>query len=167
LNRLDNKSIEYKGFPFEKLFISQTGDTDIQQKDLNNEGYFVVSSGEKNNGIIGKTTVNAKITDKNTITIDMFGFANFRDFKYKMVTHARVFSIAYKDRKLSIEEGLYFVSHMRFLREVFSYSDMASWEKLKKKELYLPVDKNGNIDFDFINNIIRAKQKIILNDLKI
>ena len=74
-------TIKYKKFPFSKLFISSNGDTDIQQKDINGKGYIVISSGENNNGIIGKTDVPAKILEKNTITIDMFGNVNFRDFE--------------------------------------------------------------------------------------
>ena len=162
----ENNRIKYKSFKFDDIFYSISGDTDIQQKNINGKGYLVISSGEKNNGIIGKTDVKAKIIDSNTITVDMFGYVKFRDFKYKMVTHARVFALKFKNKELSVEEGLYIVAHMAFLKEIFSYSDMASWEKLKNREIILPV-KNDLIDLDYMNNIVKAKQKFVLNNLSI
>ena len=156
--------IKYDKFKMEKLFISENGNVDIQQKHINNKGIYVVSSGEQNNGIIGKTDLEAKIFNKNTITIDMFGNVNLRDFEYKMVTHARVFNIMYKDKKLTSEEGLYFSACLRYFNEVFSYSDMASWNKSKNKDIVLPVNEDGTIDFDFINNFIKILEKIVLKN---
>lgn len=37
-----------------------------------------------NHGIIGKTDKKAKVIDKNTITVDMFGNAFYRDTDYKI-----------------------------------------------------------------------------------
>ena len=156
------KTCKYK---VSELFVAENGDYDIQQKHINGCGYYVVSSGEQNSGIIGKTDIRAKILDKNTITIDMFGNANFRDFEYKMVTHARVFSLKLKDRKLTKEEGLYFTTIFNKLKKIFSYSEMASWNKIKNMEIELPVLNDNTIDYDFINKYIKAQEKLSIKKL--
>ena len=162
INKITNGLVKYKEFRIggEKgLFSSQTGNFDIQKIHINDIGNFVVSSGEQNNGIIGKTDVDAKIIKENTITVDMFGNVFFRDHKYKMVTHARVFSLEYNNGEISREVGMYFVALMKYFRKKFSYSDMASYEKIKNIEISLPITPNGNIDFDFMEKYIRAIEK--------
>lgn len=156
------KTCKYK---ISELFIAENGDYDIQQKHINGCGYYVVSSGEQNSGIIGKTDIKAKILNRNTITIDMFGNANFRDFEYKMVTHARVFSLKLKDRELTKEEGLYFTTIFNKLKKIFSYSEMASWNKIKNMEIELPVLNNNTIDYNFINKYIKAQEKLSIKKL--
>ncbi|UWV79080.1 restriction endonuclease subunit S [Mycoplasmopsis felis] len=55
------------------LFESENGDFDIQKSHINNNGYFVITSGLMNNGILGKSDVLSKIFREQTITVDMFG----------------------------------------------------------------------------------------------
>lgn len=147
------------------LFSSQTGDFDIQKKHINNKGIFVVSSGEQNNGIIGKTDVDAKIINENTITVDMFGNVFFRDHKYRMVTHARVFSLEFKNRKISKEVGLYFVAQMKYFNKKFAYDNMASFEKIKNIKISLPITENGDIDFEFMETYISELERERISEL--
>ena len=81
------KAWAYKDFKIEDLFSAQTGDTDLQQKDINGRGTLFVNSGVEGLGIKGKTDREAKVFDSNTITIDFWGNAYYRDFEYKMATH--------------------------------------------------------------------------------
>lgn len=150
---------KFKEYKIGSIFEAQNGNFDIQQKHINNQGCYVVSSGEQNMGIIGKTDVDAKIFEKNTITIDMFGNSYFRDFNYKMVTHARVFSLKYKFKELTRREGMYFVSQFSYLKKVFSYSNMASFAKIKDRTIKLPTSKEEKIDFYFMNEYIRELEE--------
>ncbi|MBQ2395977.1 MAG: restriction endonuclease subunit S [Bacteroidales bacterium] len=147
------------------LFSSQTGDFDIQKKHINNKGILVVSSGEQNNGIIGKTDVDAKIINENTITVDMFGNVFFRDHKYRMVTHARVFSLEFKNRKISKKVGLYFVAQMKYFNKKFAYDNMASFEKIKNIKISLPITENGDIDFEFMETYISELERERISEL--
>ena len=110
-------------------------------------------------GVIGKSNIKAKIFSKNTITIDMFGYAYFRNYQYKMVTHARVFSIKYKDKDLTEEEGLYLVSQLKYFRNIYSYNNMASWNKVKDLQIKLPVDNDNKINYGYMNDSIKAIEK--------
>ena len=114
----------FKEYKIGDLFISSNGDTDIQQTDINGLGEYVVSSGESNAGVIGKTNRKARIFEANTITVDMFGFVQYRSYPYKMVTHARVFSLK-PQIKFDEKIGLYIVALMHCFRKMFSYSEAA------------------------------------------
>ena len=134
---------EGREFIFSDLFTSQTGDTDIQKKDINGNGCYVVSAGLSNHGIIGKTDREAKVIDKNTITVDMFGNAFYRDTDYKMVTHARVFALSPKF-EMTESSGLYMTSCMSYLTKKFAYSNMCSWNKIQNLPLCLPIQTDDS-----------------------
>ncbi len=134
------------------MFDSSNGDSDIKKGHINNLGAYVITAGLTNNGILGKTDVKARLFDKGTLTIDMFGFAFYRQFAYKLVTHARVFSLIPKLR-ISANQGLFLASSFHFLRKEFGYENMCSWVKIKNKRIQLPT-KNGKIDFDFMESFI-------------
>ena len=172
---------EGREFIFSDLFTSQTGDTDIQKKDINGKGCYVVSAGLSNHGIIGKTDREAKVIDENTITVDMFGNAFYRDTEYKMVTHARVFALSPKF-EMTESSGLYMTSCMSYLTKKFAYSNMCSWNKIQDLPLCLPIqtDDSGKPvidagktyspkgyipDWDYMEKYIKATEKEIIKEV--
>lgn len=172
---------EGREFIFSDLFTSQTGDTDIQKKDINGKGCYVVSAGLSNHGIIGKTDRESKIIDKNTITVDMFGNAFYRDTEYKMVTHARVFALSPKF-KMTESSGLYMTSCMSYLTKKFAYSNMCSWNKIQDLPICLPIqtDDSGKPvidagktyspkgyipDWEYMERYIKATEKEIIKEV--
>ena len=149
-----------------ELFTSENGNIDIQQKHINGKGEYVVSSGDQNAGLIGRSDINAKIFAPNTITVDMFGAVNYRPYKYKLVTHARVFSLSYKFTKFTELSSLYLVAMMKYFREKFSYSNMASWKKIKHLTISLPTTSNGEIAFDHMESVIRELEEERIRELE-
>lgn len=144
--------MEWGEYRLGDLFESSNGDFDIQKTHINGKGDFVITSGLGNNGVLGKSNIPARIFSKGTITVDMFGNVFYRQYDYKMVTHARVFSIKlYKE--LSVREGIFLSNSLFFLSKVFSYENMCSWEKIKDMAIQLPT-RNGDIDFDFMETFI-------------
>ena len=147
------------------MFSSITGDVDLQKDHINGKGEYVITAGVTDNGILGKTDVNARKVKKNTITVDMFGNSVWRDFNYKLVTHARVFSLIYKAKELTDNEGLFFASILSKILEGFSYSNMCSWNKIQNSEIRLPVTLNGEIVYDLMDKYIRAVEKLVIKDV--
>ncbi len=96
--------------------------------------------------------------------MDMFGFAFYRQFKYKMVTHARVFSLKPKFN-ISKRQGLFLVNSFCFMNKKFGYENMCSWEKIKFEQIQLPV-KNNEIDFDFMESFIEELEAKYVADLE-
>lgn len=155
-----------QNFRLGDLFEGQTGDVDLQQSDINGLGEYFINSGVQDCGIKGRTSRKAKIFESNTITIDFFGNANYRSFKYKMATHNHVFSLS-GDVLKNENVGLYIVSQLSYLRNVFSYNNMGTWPKIKQQVVSLPIDKDGNIDYDFMENYINALKKQCIARLKV
>ena len=154
-------------FKIEKLFQAANGNFDIQKTHINGKGECVVSSGESNNGIIGKTDIPAKVFSANTITVDMFGNSYYQHQPYKMVTHARVFSLSPIGEMIMSEKiGLFIVAKFRHFKQLFSYNNMCSWEKIKKLTIELPIDKFGNIDFAFIEERVRELEEERVRELE-
>ena len=159
------KAWAYKDFKIEDLFSAQTGDTDLQQKDINGRGTLFINSGVEALGIKGKTDREAKVFDSNTITIDFWGNAYYRDFEYKMATHNHVFSLSgdvIKNRNI----GLYLVSTMSYMRKLFSYNNMGTWSKIKEQYIHLPVTKKGNIDFVYMESRIREMEESRIREME-
>lgn len=146
------------------MFESFNGNFDIKKEHINGVGNYVITAGLSNNGILGKTDVDAKIFDKNTITIDMFGNAFYRQFQYKMVTHARVFSLK-PLFEMTQKQGLFMANSFHFLKYGFGYENMCSWAKIGNTKISLPT-KNGEIDFDFMENFISQLEAFHLLQLE-
>lgn len=151
-------------FKLDMLFKAENGDVDLQQKDVNGKGAMLVSSGESNTGVIGKTDVPAKIVSENTITVDMFGSVQYRCFPYKMVTHARVFALVPKE-PIDQETGLFLTTLLQKLTSSFSYNNMCSWNKVKDFEISLPVTDTGKPDWEYMTAYIRAVEKLVIKDV--
>ena len=160
-NHFNNGMINFKRFMLEDLFVFSTGDADLQQKDINGKGSFFINSGVDNRGIKGKTDRKAKIFPSNTLTIDFWGNAYYRDFEYKMATHNHVFSLDGEIIKNKYV-GTYIVGLLKKLPLLFSYDNMATIPKLKKISINFPVNGNGEIDFEYMEKYIRAIEKVTI-----
>ena len=146
------QAVEWGEYELQKLFTSSNGDFDIQKTHINDRGDYVITAGLTDNGVLGKTDINSKIFNKGTITVDMFGCAFYRQFPYKMVTHARVFSLK-PLLEFTDKQGIFLATSLNFLKQEFGYGNMCSWEKIKTKVIQLPV-KYGQIDFEFMEQFI-------------
>jgi hypothetical protein len=159
------EGVEWGEFKIEDLFYSYNGNFDIKKEHINNKGYYVITAGLTNNGILGKSDVEAKIFDEKTITIDMFGFAFFRQFQYKMVTHARVFALVPKF-KITNNQGLFLANSFHFFNKLFGYENMCSWAKIKNEKIKLPILENGEINFSFMEKFIAELEETHLAELE-
>lgn len=138
-------NVEWGEYRIGDLFESSTGNVDIQKSHINGKGSYVITAGLNNNGILGMTDLEAKIFNENTLTVDMFGIVFYRPFKYKLVTHARVYSLKPKF-VISNNHGIFLSSAFHFLKSKYGFDNMCTWEKIKDDKISLPV-KNGKIDF--------------------
>lgn len=143
----------YEEFRVGDLFDGLNGDFDIKQEHINNKGDIVITSGVENLGIFGKTNVEARLIDEKTLTIDMFGNVFYRPYKYKMVTHARVFALIPKF-DMSNQIGLFMTTIFFYLKEKYSYSNMCSFSKIKNEKILLPAIDENTPDFDYMEKVI-------------
>lgn len=94
----------------------------------------------------------------------MFGYAFYRNFDYKMVTHARVFSLKPKFA-ITENQGLFFANAFHFLHYYFGYENMCSWAKIKNIKIKLPIN-NGNINFDFMESFVAELEALRVAELE-
>ncbi|GAA9276453.1 restriction endonuclease subunit S [Helicobacter pylori] len=152
-------AIKWGEFRLGDLFEAGNGDFDIQKRHINHKGEFVITAGLSNNGVLGQSDIKAKVFESHTITIDMFGCAFYRSFPYKMVTHARVFSLKPKF-EINHKIGLFLSTLFFGYPKKFGYENMCSWAKIKNDKVILPLKPTANaqtledIDFDFMEKFI-------------
>ena len=145
--------------------MAQTGDVDLQQKDCNGKGEFLVNSGLDNCGIKGRTDKTAKIFPANTITVDFWGNAFYRNFEYKMATHNHVFSLS-GDVIKNENIGLFLTAQFSYMRKLFSFEYMGTWNKIKLLSISLPITSTGEIDFNFMESFISELEEERISELE-
>ncbi|MCQ2676876.1 restriction endonuclease subunit S [Helicobacter pylori] len=164
-------AIKWGEFKLGDLFEASNGDFDIQKRHINHRGEFVITAGLSNNGVLGQSDIKAKVFESHTITIDMFGCAFYRSFPYKMVTHARVFSLKPKF-KINHKIGLFLSTLFFGYPKKFGYENMCSWVKIKNDKVILPLKPTANaqtlkdIDFDFMEKFIAELEQCRLAELQ-
>ena len=149
---------EFREYRLEDLFKSFNGNFDIQKEHINGRGEYVVTAGLGENGVLGRSDTEAAIFSANTITIDMFGNAFYRGFRYKMVTHARVFCLQ-PMFKINSAQGLFLATTLHFLKYKFGYGNMCSWAKIKSEKIILPT-LGGEINFSFMEKFIEELERV-------
>ncbi len=153
------------------MFEASNGDFDIQKRHINHKGEFVITAGLSNNGVLGQSDIKAKVFESHTITIDMFGCAFYRSFPYKMVTHARVFSLKPKF-EINHKIGLFLSTLFFDYPKKFGYENMCSWAKIKNDKVILPLKPTANtqtlkdIDFNFMEKFIAELEQCRLAELE-
>lgn len=161
-------------FKIEDLFVSANGDANLKKSDLTNTGLPLITSGLLNNGIAGLTDKTARVFDGHTITVDMFGNAFYRDFPYKMVTHARVFALLPYGWQMTEKTGLYITAQLCHFKEFFSYSNMCSFKKIKQMTISLPVISSddpshtytsADIDWKYMQDYIEELEQDYIEEL--
>ncbi len=164
-------AIKWGEFRLRDLFEASNGDFDIQKRHINHKGEFVITAGLSNNGVLGQSDIKAKVFESHTITIDMFGCAFYRSFPYKMVTHARVFSLKPKF-EINHKIGLFLSTLFFDYPKKFGYENMCSWAKIKNDKVILPLKPTANtqtlkdIDFDFMEKFIAELEQCRLAELE-
>lgn len=152
-----------KKFRLDELFEVSSGDVDIQKSDIEDQWEIVVSAWEGNCWIIGKTNKQAKIFEKDTITIDMFWYSFLRNHPYKMVTHGRIMSLKSKNKNRFFL--LYLLSSLQYLKNRYWFDNMLTWKKIKEEEISIPTTYDNQINYPLIENYITATQKLVIKDL--
>lgn len=146
------EGVEWGEYRLGDLFESENGDFDIQKHHINDLGEYVVTAGLSNNGVLGRSNVKAKVFFPQTFTVDMFGTVFYRVYHYKMVTHARVFSLSPKF-EVNNKQGTFIATALSRICLGFGYENMCSWVKIRDKKVQLPTRK-GKIDFEFMEKFI-------------
>jgi hypothetical protein len=178
INAIDNlKKITWKDFKMGDLFERiKTKKLPYKAKELpkqptENYNLPLLTSSFMNQGLnYYAPRTNATIL-KNVISIpsnsDVYR-SYYQSREFSVLSDA--YAIEWKDKNtdLSPNEYLFLVSCINKVTDlpIYSYKNkLGGWNVVKNKQIKLPVDKNGEIDFIYMENLTQAIKKLVIKDV--
>lgn len=160
LERFD--SINWKSFNLEKLFGKSTRGRRLKSDDRVPGNLPFVTAGEADEGVSDFIGNNVVIFNQNTTTIDMFGSAKYRDYKYGGDDHIAVVHTEELEKYASVfvTSAIHKSSH----NGQFSYDKNFYPKDADILNIMLP-EKNGKPDYDFMKTLISAIHKIVIKEV--
>lgn len=156
------KNIEYEEFNLENLFGKATRGKRLKGEDRIPGNLPFVTAGEGNTGISAFIGNNVEVFSNNTVTIDMFGSAKYRNYKYGADDHIAVVHTEniQKETTIFITAAI----HKSSYNGQFNYGRNFYAKDADNLSIMLPI-KNNKIDFDIMKTLISAVQKLVIKDV--
>lgn len=145
---------EWKPFKYTDVFKIKKGKR-LTKKDQSDGEIPYVSSSALNNGIDNK--IGNGSTDENCISFACYGSigeAFYQDEKVWVSDNANVFYLI--GRKLNPYIAMFIVTLLRLEQFRFSYGMTGKKERLESFTIKLPINKNNEPDWDFMENYIKS-----------
>ena len=145
-----------KEFNLKKLFGNATRGKRLKGADRFDGNLPFVTAGEADMGISAFISNDVKIFDKNTVTIDMFGSAKYRNYKYGADDHVAIVHT----ENLSKHAAIYVTTAIHKVANAgqFSYARNFYAKDADELSILLPIS-DGEIDYEFMENFIKAIEK--------
>lgn len=157
---------EWKEFRIGDLFEACLSKDDIQPKDFVEGKIPLVSSGKENNGIIAFVEdEKARLWEKNTLTIDMFGKVFYQESPYFAVSHGRVNILL---PKISMTKGcLQFIGCAieKVSSQKYAFNEMCTGTKVLKDNIKLPSTPDGAPDWAYMESYMANLENKVAESL--
>lgn len=154
--------LDWKEYNLENLFGKSTRGKRLKSDDRIVGCLPFVTAGEANTGISDFICNKVEIFSKNTITIDMFGSAKYRNYNYGGDDHIAVVHT----ENINPESAIFITSaiHKSSYNGQFNYGRNFYAKDADALNIMLPI-KNSIIDYDIMNTIISAVKKLVIKDV--
>lgn len=152
----------WSAFNLESLFGKSTRGKRLKSADRISGTLPFVTAGETNEGISDFIGNNVDVFEANTTTIDMFGSAKYRNYKYGGDDHIAVVHTEQLSKYASI-----FVTtaiHKSSHNGQFDYSNNFYASDADELNIMLPI-KNGAPDYDAMAILVSAIHKLVIKDI--
>lgn len=158
------KLVQWKEYNLEKLFGKSTRGKRLKSDDRIKGSLPFVTAGEANTGISDFIGNGVEVFSKNTITIDMFGSAKYRNYNYGGDDHIAVVHT----EKIKPESAIFVTSavHKSSYNGQFNYGRNFYAKDADTLNIMLPT-KNNEIDFSYMELLISAVKKLVIKDVVI
>lgn len=152
----------WSNFNLEALFGKSTRGKRLKSADRISGELPFVTAGETNEGISDFIGNNVDIFEANTTTIDMFGSAKYRNYKYGGDDHIAVVHTEDlpKHASIFVTTAIHKSSH----NGQFDYSNNFYASDADELNIMLPT-KNGVPDYDAMATLISAIHKLVIKDV--
>ncbi|QAR34422.1 restriction endonuclease [Geovibrio thiophilus] len=158
----DFESLDWQCFNIEKLFGKSTRGKRLKSADRISGTLPFVTAGEANEGVSAFIGNDVTVFSKNTITIDMFGSAKYRNYKYGGDDHIAVVHTETLPKYASI-----FVTtaiHKSSYTGEFHYGRNFYAKDADVLNIYLPT-LNNQPDYAIMETFISAIHKLVIKDV--
>ena len=160
---LQNYSLlTWKSFNLECLFGKSTRGKRLKGDDRVSGTLPFVTAGEASEGISAYISNDVKIFEKNTTTIDMFGSAKYRNYKYGADDHIAVVHTETVPMKAAI--FLTAAIHKAAHTGKFDYGHNFYAKDADALDIMLPA-KDGKPDYTTMETLISAVQKLVIKEV--
>lgn len=156
------QSLKWDTYNLEKLFGKATRGKRLKGDDRIAGTLPFVTAGEASEGISAYISNEVEVFEKNTTTIDMFGSAKYRNYKYGADDHVAVVHTEAVPMKAAI-----FVTsacHKAAHTGKFDYGHNFYAKDADALDIRLPT-KDGKPDYDTMTALISAVQKLVIKDV--
>ena len=155
--------IDWREFNLQILFGKSSRGRRLKSADRISGKLPFVTAGEASTGISSFIGNNVSVFKENTVTIDMFGSAKYRNYEYGADDHIAVVHTEKID-KFSV---LFVTSacHKSAHAGQFDYSRNFYASDADELMIQLPVAKDGTPDYNFMNLVTKATQKLVMKNV--
>ena len=168
LTKYENKALEsfdnlnWGFFNLEKLFGKSSRGKRLKSADRIEGTLPFITAGETDEGVSDFIGNDVKVFSANTTTIDMFGSAKYRNFKYGGDDHI---AVAHTD-KLPKYASVFVTSaiHKSSYNGQFNYGRNFYAKDADALQISLPI-KNGIPDYETMETVISAIHKLVIKDV--
>ena len=163
LEDFEKQNITWKAVTYKSVFDHIKQGRRLKKEDQLPGTIPFVMAGTTNTGVVGYISNPVASFPKNSITIDIFGNAFYRNYSFGAGDDTGV----YWNTKMqySGKQMLFFASSMeKSIAGKFSYGKKLRSSQSWDIKMYVPFI-NGNIDLDFMDTLISAIQKLIIKDV--
>lgn len=159
------ENVEWKDFEVQEIFDVTRGNAkDVTKREFGGK-IALVSATDKNNAFYDFVTPkNNETIYQNTMTIhnngNGVGLAFYHN--YNFIATSDVTVLIDKTNRINNEIAEFIITILQQQKEKYCYGYKLSNQRLKKQKVLLPIDEDGNIDFDFMEKYIIRKRKDIM-----
>ncbi|WP_434321400.1 restriction endonuclease subunit S [Haemophilus influenzae] len=160
IDDLDN--VEWRTFNIEKLFGKATRGKRLKSADRISGDLPFVTAGENDTGISAFIGNDVEVFKANTITIDMFGSAKYRNYQYGADDHI---AVVHCD-KLAKEAVCFLTSAIHKVSNAGQFSYAKNFYAKDADELNISLPTKNNVpDYALMKTLGSAVQKLVIADV--
>ena len=156
------ENVNWKIFNLENLFGKSTRGKRLKSADRIEGNLPFITAGETDEGVSAFIGNNVTVFSANTTTIDMFGSAKYRNFKYGGDDHI---AVVHTD-KLPKYASVFVTSaiHKSSYNGQFNYGRNFYAKDADALDIFLPV-KDNKPDYETMETVISAIHKLVIKDV--
>ena len=156
------QSLEWSLHNLKYLFGKSTRGKRLKSKDRIDGTLPFVTAGEANEGVSAFIGNSVEVFEKNTTTIDMFGSAKYRNYRYGGDDHVAIVHTENLPMKAAIfvTSAIHKVAHTG----KFNYGHNFYAKDADELDIMLPT-KDGKPDYELMEILISAIQKLVIKDV--